>query len=554
MDGQRQTRRELDLEDSLIGSAAEDVGPELLDPPEEAVPAVGPHWRSRQGAWMVGVALVIVLLGVAWWRSATRDSLVPLAVPASAAAAAGQAASRAGVDVRWQDGHPWVPSSQSARAAQAATLALSAARGGTGSPAAADDGLFLSAEAARARRLAATAAALEQMIEAQAGVERARLVLAEGARAGAPGSAYAGPTAAATITVTTGEMSQDLVDAVAALVSGAVPGLAPERVAVIDANANRQRVPRAQGERIAADARREQERALAERVRTAVSGAADVRVAIEDGPDARVRAVVVLGVEHAQRVAAASKLPPDIALATEEARVIALAETLLPAGTDGVPAMVVVTHALDPVGGAREERTPSAVALGEPIAAAIERERLMPLGAAAPAAGSWDAGMLALLVLGLGAAAAAVAYLQRRSARTPALAGGALDLFAESPHSPSRPRHRAAGPALEPLDDAQDASDAVRADPEHAVAVMRGWLDAGFDLRAAHVVVALDSGAAGALLRAMPAPLVHRITAALAALDTPSVHDLRDASAALVEEITLAHASGAGDAAHEDAL
>ncbi len=538
---------EHDFEESLIGEGADD---DLAEQGAARGPVAALFWRSRRGAWAVALALLCVAFGVIAWRSGGREVFVPLAVPSSAAAAAGQAAAREGVEVQWRDGHPWVAAGQIARATQAATAALASARGETLPATSTDEGLFLSADAARARRLAGTARALEQMIEAQSGVERARVVLAEGARPGAPGAAYAGPTAAVTVVVTEGTMSQDLVDAVAALVGGAIPGLAPERVAVIDANANRQRMPREPGERAAADARRERERALAEQVRAAVAGASEVRVSIGDAPDGRVRAVVVLGAAHARRVAAGSRLPADVALATEEARVTALAEALLPAGADGAPAAVVVTHRADALDDALVERTPPAEALAEPVMASIERERVMPLGAAPPAAGAWDGGMLALLALGVGGVAAVVAYAQRRAARVPALAGGAGGALAFVRGADAHARAPRGGGVVarpDPLEGVAEASDAVRADPEHAVLVVRGWLDGGYDLRAAHVVVALDSGAAGALLRAMPAPLVHRITAALASLETPTVDDLREASAALVEEIALAQeAGGAG--------
>jgi hypothetical protein len=99
--------------------------------------------------------------------------------------------------------------------------------------------------------------------------------------------------------------------------------------------------------------------------------------------------------------------------------------------------------------------------------------------------------------------------------------------------------------------DPTTASDAVRADPTQAAAVLRAWLDTGYDARVAHVVVALDSGAAGALLRAMPGVQVNRVTVALAELRTPSATELEAAADALVQEMAMAHNSSSGEGAAE---
>ncbi len=441
----------------------------------------------------------------------------------------------------------------------------------------------MSTEAARAKRLSATMSAIEQMIESQSGVRSARVVLAEATRPGAPGTAYSGPSAAVTVTMTGPEMSQDLVDAVAAIVSGSLPGLSPERVAVIDANANRQRTPRTAGERQVAQERHERERELADRIRTALPAVSTVRVTLEGGANAhapqRAHAVVVLASSHAHQVIAANTaLPPDIVWATEEARVTTLAESLLPRGSDGEPAIVTVTLGHLSAAEASEaddsqdvwvERTPPTTAAGEALAAAIERESMSPLGPGTTASGAWDAGTLGLLVLALGAVASAVVFANRRNANRPlpALAGmerhGATDAYHPEPSAHrghgghgARGGHGGSGsPGAREIADAHDASESVRAEPSQAVVVVRGWLDAGYDARAAHLVVALDSGAAGALLRAMPAHVVQRITVALASLRTPTVDELRESTDALAEELAMlrdpAHAETVHGGAHD---
>ncbi|MBL9141347.1 MAG: hypothetical protein JNK53_05720, partial [Phycisphaerae bacterium] len=513
-------------QDDLIGVAS-----------DEAAPARWPT-RSMGLAFAGAVALAALAFGI--WRIVGVEPMVPLAVPPGAATAAGEAIARAGIEVEWRQGRPWVAASQVARATDVAGASLASGRPAhPAASAAADENVFLSTEAARSKRLVATMSAIEQMIECQAGVERARVVIAEATRPGSPGTAYSGPSAAATVTMREGEMSQDLVDAVAALVSGSLPGLATERVAVIDANANRHRTARTAQERHVSDARRERERELADRLRTALPAVATVHVSLESSADApnavRAHAVVVLSNAHAQRIIAAQdSLPPDVALATEEARVMQLAEAVLPRGVDGLPASVVVTLGRMDLAGTWTETTPPIAASGEPVNAALERERLTPLGPGTTASGAWDAGTLGLLVLALGAVASAVVFTHRKNASraVPALAGmgreGVPGVFEPTPQR-------------QPVElaDMHEASESVRAETSQSVTVVRGWLDAGYDARAAHLVVALDSGAAGALLRAMPAHLVNRITVALAGLRTPTADELQDAADALMEELAM---------------
>lgn len=549
------------MQPQLLESDAPDLDEDALI--GEAAPATG--WRSWSRRTQVLVAVVgglAVCLAIAVWQVDRGESRVPLAVPAANAAAVGQAVEQAGIAVEWREGHPWVVASQAAPAAQVAADVLGASRPRhTSAGVAEDDHVFLSSEASRARRLAATMTALEQMIESQAGVRSARVVLAEGARPGAPGAAYSGPSGVATVAMTDGTMSQDMVDAVAALVAGALPGLAPERVAVIDANAQRQRTARSPEARAAAEARAERERVLSDRMRAAIPPAREAAVSLDERTGAA-HARVVLSATHVERVLAESSLPADVALATEEARVVSVAESLLPRGSAGESPSVVVCAERAPSLTVREESTPAAGEAGEPVRAAIERERTLALGPSTGATGAWDAGTLGLLITAIAAVAAAVLYAQRRNGQrlTPALAGGALRLGGSGVAATAERREAVAdeeaeeGAEAEEAQsgdsgmDAREASDAVRADPSAAASVVRTWLDGGYEARAAHLVVALDSGAAGALLRALPAPQVQRITVALATLGTPSARHLRAASHELVDELALARDSGfAGD-------
>lgn len=543
------------MQPQLLESDAPDLDEDALI--GEAAPATG--WRSWSRRTQVLVAVaggLAVCLAIAMWQVSRGESRVPLAVPAANAAAVGQAVEQAGIAVEWREGHPWVAASQAAPAAQVAADSLGASRPRhTSAGVAEDDHVFLSSEASRARRLAATMTALEQMIESQIGVRSARVVLAEGARPGAPGAAYSGPSGVATVAMVEGTMSQDMVDAVAALVAGALPGLAPERVAVIDANAQRQRTARSPDARAAAEVRAERERELSDRVRAAIPPAREATVSLDERTGA-VHARVVLSASHVERMLAESRLPADVALATEEARVVSVAESLLPRGSAGEFPTVVVCAEQAPALSVREESTPAAGEAGEPVRAAIERERTLALGPSSGAAGAWDAGTLGLLITAIAAVAAAVLYAQRRSGQRlmPALAGSSLRLEGSGMAAAAEHRVDAVEHDADDSDsgdsgmDAREASDAVRADPSAAASVVRTWLDGGFEARAAHLVVALDSGAAGALLRALPAPQVQRITVALATLGTPSARHLRAASHELVDELALARDSGyAGD-------
>jgi hypothetical protein len=81
-----------------------------------------------------------------------------------------------------------------------------------------------------------------------------------------------------------------------------------------------------------------------------------------------------------------------------------------------------------------------------------------------------------------------------------------------------------------------EASDAVRAAPAAAAAVLGRWLDAGYDELTARLVVALDASASASVLRALAASHVERVTEALGALDTVSREDLADAVESFLTE------------------
>jgi hypothetical protein len=103
----------------------------------------------------------------------------------------------------------------------------------------------------------------------------------------------------------------------------------------------------------------------------------------------------------------------------------------------------------------------------------------------------------------------------------------------------------------EPLPGA-DASEAVRSAPEQSAFVVRGWIDTGDTDRAARLLVALDAGAAAAILQALPVTHVQRATNALGALDAPGHEELAEAVRSFFEDLEMAPEGGYRDA-HEAA-
>jgi hypothetical protein len=103
----------------------------------------------------------------------------------------------------------------------------------------------------------------------------------------------------------------------------------------------------------------------------------------------------------------------------------------------------------------------------------------------------------------------------------------------------------------EPLPGA-DASEAVRSAPEQSAFVVRGWIDTGDTDRAARLLVALDAGAAAAILQALPVTHVQRATNALGALDAPRHEELAEAVRSFFEDLEMAPEGGYRDA-HEAA-
>lgn len=555
-----------------------DLAAEQMDETELQQTAEPARARPNAAMWVCCLLAVVALIGYGVWRTQHADPLMPLAVTAANATAAGQAAEHAGVEVEWREGHPWVASADAKKASEAAAKALASAR--PVHPAAvADESVFLSSEASRARRLAATMSAVEQMIESQTGVQHARVVLAEAGRAGAPGSSYAGATAAVAVTMASGEMSQDLVDSVAALVSGSVPGLDVEHVAVIDANANRQRTPRGTEERRTADARRDRERELMDRLRAGVPGAGEARVSVrvdENGvPVATMVMTYAYGLRALDSMSAGSA---EEALLVEEDRLTQVAQSVLN-GADGCGnAVVHVTVARAPEEGTPfgafaapqpelgastsapvtyEERVAATSSVGTSVAASVSRERTTPLGPSNGAKATWNGWTMVLLAVAVCAVAVGMAVATRRSHRNAAAAlvtashGTALGTEEPDVEEVNAALEETPEPAEEYAPDTANASDAVRSDPSQAAAVLRAWLDTGYDARVAHVVVALDSGAAGALLRAMPASQVNRVTVALAELRTPSAPELEAAAEALVHEMAVAQGSSGTESGSE---
>lgn len=103
---------------------------------------------------------------------------------------------------------------------------------------------FLSRDQSQKRWLTAKMNVLSRIIGQMSGVRHATVVIDEPSKVGGLGASFTPPTASVNVVMRSGEMDQDLVDAVARLVAGAHAGLKPELIAVTDALANKVRKPR----------------------------------------------------------------------------------------------------------------------------------------------------------------------------------------------------------------------------------------------------------------------------------------------------------------------
>lgn len=501
-----------------------DVRHELAEV-DDAAAAAAP---ARRRWAIVAVAAAAVAGGAALWISTSRsaaESPVALAVPAGSLEAARTALRTSGIGFEFRGGAIWVSSRDAARAIEAATAR---SRANAVADTLADESVFASGESARARRTAATIRELESAISMQPGVERASVVLAEPARTAGPGSA-SGASASVTVVMRSGAMPQDLVDAVAVLVSGATPGLRPESVAVIDARAGRVRPVRDPAARALADAAREREErsvALLSALLDELPGSS-VRVR-ETAPGASVVTVEIPRPLAAARAELEAEGDIDAYLQAERARIVARFEPFT-GGAAACATAVSVVLGPDPgdefVAVASPERPYSAVSPAQQREqAAAERERAMPLGSAGTPAFPYSWAIVAA------AGAAALAWW---TWHRPRLAAAGVPV--EAPGVPDFD--------LDPLPGA-DASEAVRNSAIEAARVVGDWVEAGDADRAARLVVALDAAAAAAVLKALPVPQVQQLTAALGSIDSPGHEDLADAVDAFMAEMGAAARAG----------
>ena len=496
-----------------------------------------PEISSRSAALAVAVAGV-ALIGAAFvaWRSGEPPARVALAVPAGGIEMARGALARAGISAQVQDGSLWVDAQDARRAAEAAVPKSSS---NAVASALEDESIFASGESSRARRLAATIKTLEATIVMQPGVERASVVVGDAPRSFAPGAA-SGATAAVTVGMRSGAMPQDLVDAVAVMVAGACQGVKPESVAIIDAVSGRVRTVRDVNARAMADIVHAREEHAAELVTALLADIPGVSVRVRESEGGAVvatievpRSVAVARAEaeaggdmtqymELERSRIADRVEPFIAAPGSRVSAVALSIAAEPEWD-----RVAVTQPAEPYSVQSQVRTQ--------VEASAARERATPLGSTNAANGfpyGW-----ALLALG---GLAGFAWWTWARPRGAAMATNDDD-------------NETAMPAFdeEPLPGA-DASEAVRSAPEQSAFVVRGWIDTGDTDRAARLLVALDAGAAAAILQALPVTHVQRATNALGALDAPGHEELAEAVRSFFEDLEMAPEGGYRDA-HEAA-
>lgn len=475
-----------------------------------------PAWRRPA---FIAVAAVAVASIAGWaWMSGREPARVAVAVQSSAMDAARASLASQGIAFEHRDGALWVAPADARRAAEAA-----APRPQSNAVADALEGesVFASGETSRARRTAATIRELESAISMQPGVARASVVIGESQRAFAPG-ASAGGSASVTVSMRSGPMPQELVDAVGVLVAGACPGMRPESVAVIDAGVGRVRSVRGAAERAGADAARAREEGAERIVASLVSDIPGARVEVREAEGGAVLATVILPRSFAT-ARAEFETGGDVSryLELERDRIGLRVEPFL-AGPNSCATAVAVALAPESSAEYAMAATPeSPYSSSSPATAsaqaAAERERVMPLGSGN--ADSFPAEWVLVVVAG----GAALAWWAWRRPSASRIAGETAEV--EVPDFEA-----------EPLPGA-DASDAVREMPERAAEVLGSWIAGGEHETAARLVVALDASAAASVLQSLPVEQVQRVTAALGALDAPSHEELAEAVRGFLDEL-----------------
>jgi hypothetical protein len=495
----------------------------LALPAPEGDPGAASPWRRRIGILGAAAAAVVAAAGFLAWRSSAHPTRVALAGidPASARA---RLESRS-IPCEVRDGAAWVAPEDVRRAVEA--CGETARPGNPVAEALAEESIFASGETVRARRSAATLRLLESAIAMQPGVDRASVVVGEPARTSGPGGA-AGGAASVTVSMRSGRMSQDLVDAIAMLVAGACPGVRPESVVIVEAGEGRVRAARDAASRAQVDAARARESVAESLIASLLPDLPVTDVRVRESAHGSIVATVELARAEAEAVAAesgAAGVGDWIAAERELAQ-----ERVAPfvGGPDGcafalqlVVAPVAAGHR--PAASASTDVPRAEPSLGSrSVPTSAVDERSMPLGPSS-AAGGFPVGWAVALVAGIAVACGAWWWRSRGSGSgpTPEDADDGLPGFDE--------------PAVE---HAELSAEVARSVPVAAELLSR-WIAGGHAEDAAHVVVALDAGAASGLLQALPAGHVQAVTAALSSLESPTAPEIDAAARRFAAELEL---------------
>ena len=493
--------------------------------------AVASPWRRRIGVVAGVVVAASAAAGFLAWRASQDAPAVAVALAGIEPAAARERLAAASIRCEVRDGAAWVAQADVRRAV--AACAAAARPGNPVADALADESIFASGESVRARRTAATLRMLESAIAMQPGVERASVVVGEPVRTAGPG-AGAGGAASVTVSMRSGRMSQDLVDAVAMLVAGACPGVRPESVVIVDAGEGRVRAARDAAVRAQVDAARARESAAEAVIASLLADLPVSDVRVRESAQGAVVATVELSRDEAMELArgAGTGIAEWVAAERERSQ-----ERVAPfVGVhDGcafalqvvvAPAEVLRAASGESVAAGAESTRPDAPMGARAPAASAPDERSMPLGPST-SAGGFPTLWLALLLCGAVAAVAAWWMRARRHAQA-AVAGrweGDED-----------PVPGADGPALEHSELSADVAREVEA----SARLLSHWASGGRGVEAAHVVVALDAASASAVLQAMPVAQVNAVTAALSTLESPAPGEIDAAARRFAAELQLA--------------
>ena len=493
--------------------------------------AVASPWRRRIGVVAGVIVAASAAAGFLAWRASQDAPAVAVALAGIEPAVARERLAAASIRCEVRDGAAWVAQADVRRAVDACGTA--ARQGNPVADALADESIFASGESVRARRTAATLRMLESAIAMQPGVERASVVVGEPVRTAGPG-AGAGGAASVTVSMRSGRMSQDLVDAVAMLVAGACPGVRPESVVIVDAGEGRVRAARDAAVRAQVDAARARESAAEAVIASLLVDLPVADVRVRESAQGAVVATVELSRDEAMELARGAGTGIAEWVAAERERSQERVAPFVGVHDGCAFALQVVVAPADPIRAVRGESVGTvseSVRAEAPMgsrtaAAAAPDERSMPLGPSGSAAG-FPFGWLAVMLCGAGVVVAAWWMRARRIERA-ADAGNWDD--AEDPVP------GADGPSIE---HAELSADVMR-EVEAAARLLSHWASGGRAVEAAHVVVALEAAAASSVLQAMPVAQVKAVTAALSALESPAPGEIDAAARRFAAELQLA--------------